>query len=202
MAGVRKVRPRSGQEIENVAVELLNRFQPEVLKYACSFDVEAFFEFELQNDTGIEAIYKTLPMGLPGYTNSRTMRCYVSNILAEDEEQTITTRRLRSTLAHELGHCYLHVPDARKNKDFQQVFKDDGTHSIEQYRPENIKVYENSEWQAWRFASALLMPEICFRTVVERNWTKKQLQRAFDVNPAFIEVRIRELKIIKSVRRG
>ena len=65
-----------------------------------------------------------------------------------------------------------------------------------------MKPFEDPEWQAWRFASSLLMPETSFRVLTERNWTKKQIGRAFEVNRAFVNERIRQLKIGKLLRNG
>ncbi len=202
MSSVLKVCPRSSKEIEKIAHKIVEDSQPDAVKFTISFDVEAFFEFELEDKTGIEAIYKWLPKGLDGYTDSINMQCLVATQLLEYGDCQITKRRLRATIAHEIGHCFLHVEDAKRNQDFQQKFLNDKNSSIKTYHPEDIKVYKNPEWQAWRFASAMLMPENCFRTAVERNFTKKQLRQAFDVNQAFIDVRLRELKISKCPRNG
>jgi hypothetical protein len=202
MASILKARPRSGQEIEKIAHKVIESFQPDAVKFTISFDVEGFFEFELEDQTGIEAIYKWLPQGIDGYTDSQNKQCYVATQLYEYGECQVTKRRLRATLAHEIGHCFLHVEEARQNLEFQQKFTNDKKSSLRTYRPQDVKVYRNPEWQAWRFASAMLMPENCFRTAVERNFTKKMLKRAFDVNPAFIEVRLKELKITKHVYNG
>lgn len=202
MAKVLKARPRSCEEIERIAYELIKSVQPDAVKFTISFDVEGFFDLELENRTGIEAIYDQLPEGIDGYTDSENMKCCVCSSLADYNDCQVTKRRLRSTIAHEVGHCFLHVEDARRNRDFQKKFLTDKDSCFERYRPEDLKVYENPEWQAWRFASALLMPENCFRAAVERNFTMKKLKRAFDVNPAFIEIRLKELKITKNIRNG
>lgn len=202
MSSLLKVRPRSCQEIESIAQKIIENFQAEVLRFTISFDVEDFFDNELETETGVEAIYKLLPDGLDGYTDSENMCCYICSSLADYNDCQITKRRLRATIAHEIGHCFLHVEEAKRNRNFQKTFLNNKHSSLKMYHPEELKVYENPEWQAWRFASALLMPENCFRTAVERNFTKKQLKRAFDVNPAFIEVRINELKITKCIKNG
>ena len=202
MSSILKARPRSGQEIEKIAYEVVKAYSPDAVKFTISFDVEGFFEFELEDKTGIEAIYKWLPEGLEGYTDSVNMRCYAATQLAEYGDCQITKRRLRATIAHEIGHCFLHVEDAKRNQDFQKKFLNDKKSSIKTYHPQDVVIYRNPEWQAWRFASAMLMPENCFRTAVERNFTKKQLRRAFDVNQAFIEVRLKELRISKQLRNG
>jgi hypothetical protein len=202
MAGVSRVRPRSIKEIDKIAYQVLEEAQPDALKFTISFDIENFFEFDLEDKTGIEAIYKWFPEGLDGYTDSVNMRCYASTRLYEYGECQVTKRRLRSTLAHELGHCYLHVEEANENRSYQKKFLNNKFSSLNKYKPSDIEVYEDPEWQAWRFASAILMPEHCFRTAVERNFSKKMLRRAFGVNQPFIDVRIRELKITKSIRNG
>jgi hypothetical protein len=202
MPSILKVRPRSSQEIEKIAHEIVKNHQPDAVKFTVSFDVEDFFEFALEDKTGIEAIFKWLPAGLDGYTDSVNMRCYVATQLLEYGDCQVTKRRLRATIAHEIGHCFLHVEEARRNQSFQQKFLNNKSSSIQMYQPQDVEVYKNPEWQAWRFASAMLMPENCFRTAVERNFSKKQLRRAFDVNQAFIDVRLKELKITKNIRNG
>jgi hypothetical protein len=202
MASVSKVRPRSSQEIENIACEVIKNFQPNALKMLTSFDVESFFEFELKKRTDIEPDTKDYPDGIDGCTNFEEMKCYISLSLMEYGECSVTRRRLRATQAHEIGHCFLHAEDACRDMEFQQEFVNNKKSSLERYDPHDLKAYENPEWQAWRFASALLMPERCFRRAVDINWTIKTIKRAFDVNPAFIDVRLRELQILKQLRKG
>lgn len=202
MASVLKVRPRSAQEIENIACKVIKSFQPDTLRMLTSFDVEGFFEFELKKQTDVEPDTKDFPDGIDGYTNIEEMKCYISLKLMEYGESEVIRRKLRATQAHEIGHCFLHVEDARRNRKFQQKFLNDHQSSLKMYNPNDLKAYENPEWQAWRFASALLMPERCFMRAVECNWTKKKIKYAFDVNPSFIEVRLRELKVSKRLRNG
>lgn len=198
-----KVRPRSSQEIENITFDLIKNFQPETTVLVSSFDVERFFDVELKKLTEVEPIYRFLGgVGLEGYTDIDNMECVICSDLAEYGEDQVQKRRFRATQAHEVGHCFLHVEDARRNRDTKRLFLHDEKSSLQLYKPDEIKIYENPEWQAWRFASSLLMPENCFRRAVECNWTKKQMKRAFDVNPAFIEVRLKELNITKNIRTG
>lgn len=198
-----RVRPRSGQEIELISSNVIKSFQPEALIMVQRFDVERFFELELKNQTNLEPDFLDLPEGLEGYTDFEQMECVISSKLAEyNDEDMVKRRRLRATQAHEIGHCFLHVEDARRNRDNQRRFLHDENSSLKLYKPNEIELYENPEWQAWRFASSLLMPEICFRTAIQRNWTKVLMKRAFDVNPSFINVRLKELKVTKQIRNG
>jgi hypothetical protein len=202
MASVLKARPRSAEEIEKIACEVIKSFQPNALNMLTSFDVEGFFEFELIKQTGVEPDTWDFPDGVEGCTNFAEMKCFISLKLMNYGECTVTRRRLRATQAHEIGHCFLHVEDARRNRKFQQKFVNDQQSSIKMYNPDDLKAYLNPEWQAWRFASALLMPEKCFTRAVECNWTKRRIKYVFDVNPKFIEVRLRELKIPTQLRNG
>lgn len=204
MKSAKKVRPRSADEIEEAAQSLIARFQADALSLVSSCDVVGFFEFELEEDTGISPVYESLPDGLDGFSDCTSMRCCIADRLAERDETTVAGRRLRSTIAHEIGHCYLHLVDARRNRLFQKVFRNnsEGETSLDKYPPEKIKVYEDAEWQAWRFAGALLMPRRTFLHAVDCDWTKRQIQNAFGVNPSFVDVRCRELRVSKLLRRG
>jgi hypothetical protein len=202
MASVLKVRPRSAREIENIASEVIKSFQPDALKMLMSFDVEDFFEFELKDKTDVEPDTKDYPEGIDGCTDFEEMKCYISRRLMEHRDCQVTRRRLRATQAHEIGHCFLHVEDARHSREFQQKFLNDNHSSLEIYNPDDLKAYENPEWQAWRFASALLMPEHCIKRAIECNWKEKWIKDTFDVNPSFIYVRMRELKISRPLRKG
>lgn len=202
MSRINKVRGRKAVDIEAVALSLIEKFQPGILNLVSAFDAEAFFDTELQSDTGIEAVYEDLPEGVEGITDFGCSKCYVSTRLLDQNGGQVLRRRLRSTIAHEIGHCYLHFKDFKRNRDFQKRFENDGAYPPENYRPEQIDIYEDSEWQAWRFASALLMPEKMFRLAIERGWTKTKLKHGFDVNPSFVDVRIRELRIPALVPKG
>jgi Zn-dependent peptidase ImmA (M78 family) len=202
MASVLKVRPRSAKEIENIASEVIRGFQPEALRKLSSFEVEDFFEFELKDKTDVEPDTKDYPDGIDGCTDFEEMKCYISRSLMEYGDCEVTRRRLRATQAHEIGHCFLHVEDARRSRKFQQKFLNDSQSSLEIYNPDDLKAYENPEWQAWRFASALLMPEHCIKRALECNWKERWIKDTFDVNPAFIYVRLRELKISRPLRKG
>lgn len=195
------VRARSIKEIEDIAYKLVEDFQPDAVKMISPFEVEKFFEFELKNQTGVEPVYRTLGEGLEGYTDSEKMECVICSTLADYGEDDVQRRRLRATQAHEIGHCHLHVKDAQKNRTMLK-FLHDKKASFERYQQGEIKAYVNPEWQAWRFAGALLMPECCIRAAVDKNWTRKRMSLAFDVNPSFIEVRLRDLKIPNKVRPG
>lgn len=195
MAQVQRVRPRKAVEIEAAAESLIRRFQPKVLEELLRFDVERFFEDELEADTGIRAGGRELPKGMDGVTDAANMHSYIADHLYSYKDRVEKHRRLRSTIAHELGHCYLHVQDSRNNTNYLNRFENSGSDNVEMFDESDLAVYENPEWQAWRFASALLMPEKCFRRAFEVNWKKRMILNTFEVNPSFMAVRMRQLGI-------
>lgn len=198
---VTQVRPRSAREIEELAFNLAANFQPNAVRMVTKFDVERFFDCRLEELTRIEPVYRPLGSGLDGYTDSGEMECVICADLADYGEDDVQRRRLRATLAHEIGHCFLHVEDSRRARTMLRFLHDENC-SLETYQQEEIKAYENPEWQAWRFAGSLLMPECCVRAAVNGRWTRKMMSWAFDVNPSFVEVRLRDLKIPNKIRAG
>ena len=195
------VRPRTAKEIDELAFGLVASFQPEAVRLVTKFDVERFFDCELERLTGIEPDYLPLGEGLDGFTNSEDKRCVICADLADYGEDDVKRRRLRATLAHEMGHCFLHVQDSRQSQ-AMITFLHDERSSLELYRQGDLRAFENPEWQAWRFAGAMLMPECCIRAAVRAGWTKKMMSWAFDVNPSFVEVRLYDLRIPDRVRAG
>ena len=70
---------------------------------------------------------------------------------------TVTTEeRDRFTIAHELGHLFLHFPKVRENyPDFAMV----ATRRVDQTKVDQ----QRAEWEANWFAAAFLMPKEVFR---------------------------------------
>lgn len=196
------VAARRGKEIDAIAFKLVQAFQPDALQRVTSFDVEKFFEFELKKQTGVEPVYQPLGSGLEGLINIEAMECIICANAADYGGNDMKRRRLRATQAHEIGHCHLHVAELRQTRAAQELRHDSQHADSDLYKQEEIKVYRNPEWQAWRFAGALLMPECCVRAAVYNRWTKKRMSRAFDVNVAFLEVRLHDLRIPDRIRMG
>lgn len=191
---------RKGKEIDDIAFKLVEAFQPDAVRMLKKFEVEKFFEFELKKQTGVEPVYRSLGGGLEGFLNIAAMECVICSNLAEHGDYDMKRRRLRATQAHEIGHCHLHVAELRRTRAVLEL-RHDKRHSYSNlYKQEEVEVYRNPEWQAWRFAGALLMPERCIQRAVDCGWSLQTMSRAFDVNPSFVEVRLHDLKIAKHVR--
>ena len=184
----------SRNEIEVRAVSLLRELQPEALKGECPVDIEDIYEFYIPEHCGIETGYTDLSFlgsGILGYTDASKKISFVDKTLI-DSEYSPTRRRCRATVAHESGHCLYHVPVLNFFKSLS--FKNDSDLLYRAKRTE-IKAYEDPEWQGWEFARACLMPRHLILQYCEKDYSIRDMADQFDVNPSFIEVRMKTLKI-------
>ena len=186
-------KPRSNADIEAFALSILRRYQPEALAKPTPFDIERFFECELERLTGVLPDYRPLPIGIFGYTDSDEMESVISSELMDDAYQLKFTR---STMAHETGHALLHVEEFRLKKAILRSIHNKQHVSLRMYRESAIRLYKNPEWQAWRFAGCLLMPASMVKTVLGDGCSVRAIAEIFEVNPAFVRTRLRGLKIL------
>lgn len=183
--------PRKKIDIDNLALSIIKDVQPSALCRAERFDIERFFDCYLEEITGVKPDYRSLEDGIYGYTDSESMECVISLELAEDRS---SESFCRSTMAHESGHAVMHVRDYRiKRELLRSIHRKD--HKLRVYREQEIKIYMNPEWQAWRFAGSILMPARTFLPVCQKGYSEHELSEIFGVNPAFIRSRKKTLSI-------
>jgi hypothetical protein len=189
---------RSGHDIDAHAERIIKEFQPEVLGKIKPFDVERFFDCELEQLTKVKPDFRELSYGIHGYTDITLMECVISIELADDESQR---RFLRSTEAHEIGHCIQHVPEFRFKREMMRFTQRDEQATLRMHREDTVPVYRNPEWQAWRFGSALLINTPSVMTAILAGCSVLDMAEAFDVHPAFVASRLRGLKVLDKVVR-
>ena len=182
--------PKSGASIDALALALVKRYQPEALMALMPFDIERFFECDLETLTGVRTDYRELAAGIHGYTDVDKMESVISLRLMEDESQK---RFLRSTIAHEAGHVIQHALEFRRRKEALRFVHDSDDVSLRMYRESDVPLYRNPEWQAWRFAKGLLMPAPAVRMAIRLGYGWRDMHEVFDVNPSFALSRLREL---------
>lgn len=184
--------PRSGAKIDQIAIRIIKKFQPEILNEPAAFDIESFFELDLEAISDVKPYYSDLPPGIYGYTDSDLKESVISSDLMDNWTQR---KFCRSTMAHEIGHVLIHVPEFRLKKALLRSIHDKKHVSLRLHREADVEIFRNPEWQAWRFAGALLMPEPTFKTAIMDGLDEQELSRQFQVNPAFIRTRLRALKL-------
>jgi Zn-dependent peptidase ImmA (M78 family) len=184
--------PRSKAQIEAFALIVLRTYQPKALEEPAPFDIERFFECELESLTGITTDYRELPPGVHGYTDSEQKESVISSDLMDDPRQLEFSR---STMAHETGHALYHVREFRQKKAHYKSIHDKKHFSFRMYRETEIPAYKNPEWQAWRFAGAILMPAPIIKAAVKEGHGLRAMAKMFCVNPAFVRTRLKGLDL-------
>jgi Zn-dependent peptidase ImmA (M78 family) len=183
----------SCNSIEYRADELLKIVQPNATYSPSQIDVEYIFDNYLQT-IGFKTGYIDLShKNAEGYTNAVEKEIFVDKKLLNDASiHKHMERRLRSTVAHEIGHALLHVPLMPTYISIQQK----GGEFMRDR--EDLKPYEDPEWQAWHFANCLIMPAAMVRTVAYESMKYEVISnvaRVFNVNEAFARTRLRKLNI-------
>ncbi len=184
-----------GSRIDNLALDLIRTIQPDVLAGKCFFDVERFVDVHLEEMTGITPDYRRgLPDGIYGYTHTAENSMVINSDLLENPFGD-NERFYRSTVAHEVGHCILHVPILRRQKRDKIFTENKKEEKVALYRKTHFPLYQNPEWQAWRFAGALLMPEVVIRSLRGQGASIQEVATHFNVNGSFVESRMKALKM-------
>lgn len=186
--------PLKGADIDKQTTEIVRGFQPEALVRPQAFRIEEFFECRLEESFGVTYDYRELTPGIHGLTDIEKRECVVSLDLLKSTSPG-QRRYYRSTTAHETGHGALHVEQFRRNKRILRFIHDNDHLSLRLHRQEHIPVFQNPEWQAWRFAKGLLMPQSAVIIGIEADLSIRDLAETFDVNSKFVESRLRELKL-------
>ena len=184
--------------------------------------IERFVEKRFTKDVGFE----NLPAGCMGYTafgaDGAVLAVRVSSTIAQDET-VAAERRVRSTWAHEAGHCLLHpllfieettvgLGDIRTSAARERRFLcRDG--DVRPVTSDGFKKYDGRwwEWQANRAIGGFLLPKQLVLQAAEpflkislvtsspqlpasaRLQAEKVLARVFDVNPVAVRIRLQEM---------
>ena len=191
---VMKANGLSRNKIENFAQKVLKDFSPESLDNLIPLDIEAMFEQYIPKRFGIETSYEELSFGIYGYTDPNRLKSAVA-IEIVDSDELSTIRFGRSTIGHEIGHAVLHARQFKQKK-LETTFLHDGNHSKPiLFRQEELKIYENPEWQAWEFCKSLFLPKDLIIKAVEDGMKPRDISESVNLNPAFVEVRLKNLKL-------
>lgn len=197
---VMKAAPLSRNRIEQVTQAVLKDFCPEMLIGLRQLDVERFYETYVPKRFGVTTGYQQLTSGIHGFTNPARLESAVSIKLVEAADRA-TIRFGRSTIGHEAAHAILHAHQFKKRNEIE-AFLHDGSHASEQrlFRRDEVKPFECPEWQAWWFCKAIFLPRPVIEAEVEKGTTVRRIADTVNLNPAFVEVRLRNLRLLDKVR--
>ena len=107
--------------------------------------------------------------------------------------------RTRFTAAHEIGHAILHIQQFEN----EQNVKFENRNDIKLYRKKDIPPYQNPEWQANSFASALLMPTEYIYEFISNNYDNFNFvigDMHFYLNVSYTAAKIRYDNFIQRIR--
>ncbi|WP_288584798.1 ImmA/IrrE family metallo-endopeptidase [uncultured Methylobacterium sp.] len=100
-----------------------------------------------------------------------------------------STMRDRFTIAHELGHLFLHYPlVSRGRSDITMI----ATRWVDERNPDLIR----TEWEANWFAAAFIMPSKQFKdALIANRYSVARVAEIFGVSPKAAEIRSRSLGV-------
>ena len=188
------VPPLSGNQIEQQANKIVSMY-PDAWAGKEPVPVDFIFDHDIKA-LGIKPLFTDLSVqgrDAYGFTDGINKSSMISDAVANDTS-VVGRRFFRSTVGHELGHVYLHVPYGQFHASLQAA----GIGFMRERS--NMRAWEDPEWQAWRFCKALCMPAHLVHSIVKKFGTNQQgidaLKEAFDMNYSFVMSRIRELQIL------
>lgn len=191
---VMKAASLSRAKIEFISQKILKDFCPAALSEMIPLDIERMFEIYVPKRFGITTGYEELSTGIHGYTDPNKMTSAISVNLIDTEDQS-TLRFGRSTTGHEIGHVVLHANQFRRRKSELRFLHDEKHSTPVLFRQEDLKPYENPEWQAWEFCKSLFLPANVIKDAMEEGMNSFEIANKVNLNPAFVEVRLKNLKM-------
>jgi len=190
------VKPMSGEDIEEKANLILQRYQPDVLDEAKAIDIEWLMDSGIFKDYGfcwqLVAEEDQSP-AIEASTHFQLRTVFIRDSLYQ--KLGADNPRARFTIAHEAGHIVLHTDQ------WDMMIR----LAARAINVSKLVAYRSPEWQASRFGAALLMPTVPFWTLYEElkadDWyfpgsEIQELASVFKVSLSAVSKRIRDLSKI------
>ena len=193
---VPRMPPLSMKIIEKIGQDILNLLAPEALASPIAINLADIVEKKLPQ-YGIfvypatfaelkDSMAATIPVG------ERETNILLSAALWEQLfESGRRANRARATVAHELSHAILHVPYLRQRKTFLAVEGDSVLHRV---RRDELRPYEDPEWQAWGLAGCILAPRCTIETLADR--PPSILAEIYEVSEGMVVSHLKRLKLL------
>lgn len=146
----------SSNDIEMKAEEVIEFFRPEVLRGPCQTPIESFAEetalrFSFVFDSSRDLGQSSFGHKILGMYSFQPRMILIDKSLAENPRRFFT-------LGHEYGHFVLHRNLIIKKKGYSDMDISDTEHDLVTGKKVLSTPRDWLEWQANRFASAILMP--------------------------------------------
>ena len=154
MVSVPPVSPLSGEQIEARSLSLVRQLHPDTIDRCIALPIHLILETQLTAVCGVHFCVDNLPDGTEG-------RFEGDELIINNNVYWAAHRgdpRARYTFAHEFGHCVLHKAQLK-------AMNQSRTNAPRLYCRDELKPYLDPEWQANKFAAALLMPRPAVRAL-------------------------------------
>ncbi len=175
--------PRSWQEIEGIATQILRECCPERLVVPGRVNVLKIAQEYLPRAHGVLFAVGDTPPGIEAYVLFDTPLAPPRLVLSPKTYTSLLEEgsRARFTTAHEIGHAVMHLADYRR---LGNVLT----------RRMRLEPYRSAERQADVFASRLLMPTQAFLLALQAHGPDpKRLALVFGTSLSATRIRLREL---------
>lgn len=191
---VPRVKGRSRAEIYRLAHNFVRGFQPSALEGPEILDVLEALEYLLDEELGDYRVVESLGSGTEAETLPGGIIEIPEKIYAGAYEGN---PRDRVTIIHECGHVEMH------SAELEAASKRRTGPSL--YRRDELKPFEDPEWQAFEFASYALAPTRPLLTVLgstnPRDWSAELAARTFNLSLPAAESRLRSLEKCQDIPR-
>jgi len=144
----------SGKLIENIAKQVLNDFDPNILTHALSLNADQFILF-LKEKHEVTVKYEFLAQEY-GYENSGAYIPQTKTIIIDPS--IVGTDRFKYVLLHEAGHHFLHNKISVNQKAYDRM--EDSRYNSETGKHDLLNERNWLEWQAKKFAAYAIMPDV------------------------------------------
>lgn len=192
------VSPRSAKQIEAVTLEILKELSPESLRKPSAVPALGLFDYLIPEKYGFKSGIQSMAKGLEGWTDVNAKTVFLASDVYDFLE--LDDGRARFSAMHESGHVVLHGTELNLN------VSTSGGQTILARRGD-VPAYQNPEWQANHFASAILMPQTMVLQVFEstrgnREAQIKAIMAIFKVSWTAAEIRLNKLGLLESAKGG
>jgi hypothetical protein len=174
---------RSWAEIGKASLNLIQAVYPELLIKPAPLPIDHFFEFKMREVLGFDYDVSELPIGIEAAMDPQEKLVILSPQTYEDLLDDAA--RARFTVAHEIGHVFLHAKYLRNR------LVDGG--NILKLNRGVIPAFRDPECQANAFAASFLMPTHHVDKMIREGVGIDSLAKQFKVSQDSAEYRISNL---------
>jgi hypothetical protein len=184
-------------DLETIGNKIALEISPQSWEKNEPIDLDTLYDCYIPTKLQIDTRYDDL--GKLGIPNAFGCTRIVDGVKESIVDKSITyvakekeRRHGRSTIAHESGHCILHM----NLTDFHSIYYSLGINLFRERS--SIPAYSDPEWQAWYLAAAITMPYSLVENIINNYRNEEMILRImvtqFDVNYSWAARRLKDIQ--------